>query len=110
MPTTPSLGFTCSTKRRGAGSHCARGCAGSRYALGLGNEGKYFHPTKAQAEAIATKYETAGFGNYTVTSASVDDSVLNAGAVGSISVDGEGDAWYFLEAGLEAVGELAIIE
>jgi hypothetical protein len=50
-----------------------------------------------------------GYGNYTITSATVDDSLISAGAVDSIAVGGEGDAWFFLEAAVVDIGEVAVL-
>ena len=83
--------------------------AGNRYTLGPGQIGKYFYPTQAQAQAIAAKYEGLGYGNYSVTSTTVTDGLLDGGFVDSISIAGEGDAWFFLEAAVAEIGEVAII-
>ena len=83
--------------------------AGNRYTLGPGQIGKYFYPTQAQAQAIAAKYEGLGYGNYSVTSTTVTDGLLDGGFVDSISIAGEGDAWFFLETAVAEIGEVAII-
>jgi hypothetical protein len=83
--------------------------AGSRYTLGPGQIGKYFYPTKAQAQALASKYESMGLGNYTVTTASIDDATMATAAVDSIAPAGEGAAWFFWEEAVTAIGEVAIV-
>lgn len=81
---------------------------GSRYSLAPGQMGKYFFPTKAQAEALATKYESMGLGDYVVTTATVDDAVL-ATSADSIAPAGEGAAYYLWgEEALAAISEVTL--
>jgi len=81
---------------------------GSRYELGPGQIGKYFYPTREQAQSIAQNYEEAGYGDYVVTSAQVDEGLL-ATAADSITVAGEGDAYFLLEEAVLGLGEVAIL-
>jgi hypothetical protein len=81
---------------------------GNRYSLARGQIGKYFFPTKAQAQALATQYESLGYGDYVVTSTSISDAVL-ATAADSIAVAGEGDAYFILEAGITALAEAVLV-
>ena len=83
--------------------------SGNQYSLPPGGpEGKYFYPTQAQAESLASLYESQGYGTYTVTSATVDESVL-ATSADSISIAGEGDAYFLLEEGVAAMSEVTIL-
>ncbi|WP_433294152.1 hypothetical protein ACQP2F_32365 [Actinoplanes sp. CA-030573] len=81
---------------------------GGRYALGPGQIGKYFYPTREQAQSLAQKYEQAGYGDYVVTSSQVDEGLLASGA-DSITVAGEGDAYFLLEEAVLGLGEVAIL-
>jgi hypothetical protein len=82
---------------------------GNKFSLPPGGvEGKYFYPTEAQAESLAQLYESQGYGTYTVTSATVDESAL-ATSADSISIAGEGDAYFLLEEGVAAMSEVTIL-
>jgi hypothetical protein len=82
---------------------------GNRYSLPAGGpEGKYFYPTQAQAESLASLYESQGYGTYTITSATVDESAL-ATSADSISIAGEGDAYFLLEEGVAAMSEVTVL-
>lgn len=79
--------------------------AGGKYSLGPGQEGKYFFLTKAEAVGLAVKYEGMGLGDYTVTSATIQDSVL-AATSDSISLAGEGTGYFMIEEGVALITEV----
>jgi hypothetical protein len=61
-----------------------------QYRPGPGNEGKYFFPTKAQAEVLAK--EILPGRQFCITSGCIDSSVL--GKIEKIYPAGEGQAWF----------------
>lgn len=64
------------------------------YKPGPGQIGKYFYPTREQAESLAGNYTKRGIGApYTLTSGKVPRSLFDN--VDSIHPAGEGPAWFF---------------
>ena len=72
------------------------------YRPGPGQIGKYFYPTRGQAENLAGNYTKRGIGApYTLTSGRVPRSILDG--VDSIHPAGEGPAWFFQNSQLSSV-------
>lgn len=80
---------------------------GYTYRLGPGNIGKYFYPTREQAEAIARMYTEAGIGGpYTVTSASIVEGRLAEAE--AVTIAGEGRAFFVSERLVALIGRVRI--
>jgi hypothetical protein len=93
---------------RTVGSDEARDIAQSgAYRNPAGLEGKYFFPTRGQAESLGAKYGKLGYGDQTLTSGQISTEVLLR--VGErIKPAGEGPAFFLRNVALRNISNVTI--
>jgi RHS repeat-associated protein len=93
---------------RAVGSAEARDIAGSGvYRNPEGLEGKYFYPTRAQAENLGAKYAKLGLGEQSLTSGQISTALLR-GAGEPIEPAGEGPAFFLRNEYLQYINDVTI--
>ncbi|HEX8001272.1 MAG TPA: RHS repeat-associated core domain-containing protein [Mycobacteriales bacterium] len=79
-----------------------------QYRLGPGNEGKYFFPTRAQAENFAKMMSKSRLGGpFCITSGCTDTRLLSQ--YERLNIAGEGPAWYLPEEMLPYITDIQIL-